>query len=62
MAKALTADDLWELLKTRYSGERDEWVILSEVRNRAGYDASRSADAIAMNRAAGSASTASRSR
>ena len=48
-AKALTADDLWELLKARYGGERDEWVILSEVRNRAGHDASRSADAIAMN-------------
>jgi hypothetical protein len=47
MAKKLTADDLWELLKTRYSG--DEWVIVSEVRNRAGYDANRTVDAVAMN-------------
>lgn len=45
--KRLTADDLWELLKTRYSG--DEWVIVSEVRNRAGYDANRTVDAVAMN-------------
>ncbi len=45
--KRLTAADLFTLLQTRYSG--DEWVILSEVRNAAGYDATRTADAIAMN-------------
>lgn len=45
--KRLTAADLWGLLKTRYGG--DEWVIVSEVRNRAGYDAARTADAVAMN-------------
>ncbi len=46
--KKLTADAMWKLLQKRY-GESDEWVILSEVRNRAGFDASRTADAIAMN-------------
>ena len=47
MASALTTAEVWELLQKRYSG--DEWVILSEVRNAAGYDATRTADAIAMN-------------
>ncbi len=46
--KKLDADAMWKLLQRRY-GESDEWVILSEVRNRAGFDASRTADAIAMN-------------
>lgn len=46
MAKRACAHDIRVLLRARYPGP--EWVLAEEVRNAAGFDAGRSADAIAL--------------
>ena len=39
--------DIWELIQRRFP--KEEYALLREVRNAAGYNATRSADAIAFN-------------